>query len=39
MVNLKICLVSDDVLRWRCGQLLSRDFMVYKMKPSVRAST
>ena len=35
VVNLK--LVSDDVIRWRCGQLLSRDFMVYKMKPSVRA--
>ena len=35
MVNLK----SDwFVLRWRCGQLLSRDFMVYTMKLSVRAS-
>ena len=33
------CIVnfSDDVIRWRCGQLLSRDVMVYKMKPSVRA--
>ena len=30
-------IVSDDVIRWRCGQLLSRDFMVYKMKPSGRA--
>ena len=39
MVSLKIWLVNDDVLRWRCGQLQSRDFMVYKMKPSVRAST
>ena len=34
----EMSLVSDDVIRWRCGQLLSRDFMVYKMKPSGRAS-
>ena len=27
-----------DVIRWRCDQLLPRDFMVYKMTPSVRAS-
>ena len=33
----EIWLVNDDVIRWRCGQLLSRDFKVYKMKPSVRA--
>ena len=32
MINLNY----DDVTRWRCGQLLSRDFIVYKMKPSVR---
>ena len=31
-------LISEDVIRWRCGQLLSCDFMVYKMKPSDRAS-
>ena len=36
--KLEIWLVGDDVIRWRCGQLLSRDFMVYKMKPSGRAS-
>ena len=36
--KLEIRLVSDDVIRWRCDQLLSRDFMVYKMKPSGRAS-
>ena len=28
---------SDDVIRWGCGQLFSRDFMVYRMKLSVRA--
>ena len=31
-------MVNDDVIRWRCGQFLSRDFMVYKMKPSGTAS-
>ena len=38
IVNLKYdCLVMlVDVIRWRCGQLLSHDFMVYKMKPNVR---
>ena len=38
IVNLKYDWLRDDVIRWRCGQLLSRDFMVYKMKPSGRAS-
>ena len=37
MVNLIMNMVKDDVIMWRCGQLLSRDFMEYKMKPSVRA--
>ena len=27
--TLEIGLASDDVIRWRCGQLLSRYFMVY----------
>ena len=31
-------LINDDDIRWRCSQLLVRDSMVYKMKPSVRAS-
>ena len=31
-------MVNDDVIRWRCGQLLTRNFMVYNMKPSVGAS-
>ena len=30
-------MVNDDVIRWRCCQRLSRDFMVYKVKPNVRA--
>ena len=38
LVSLKYDWFSEDVIRWRCGQLLSRDFIVYKMKPSVRAS-
>ena len=28
--KLEILLVSDDVIRWRCGQLLSPDFIVYE---------
>ena len=38
IVNLKYDLVGDDIIRWRCGQLLSRDLVVYKMKPSGRDS-
>ena len=38
MVNWKYDLDNDDVIGWRCGQLLSRDFVVYKMKPSVKVS-
>ena len=29
-------LANGDVIRWRCCWLLSRDFIVYKVKPSVR---
>ena len=34
----EIRLVIDDVIKWRWAQLISRDFIVYKMKPSVIAS-
>ena len=30
--------MNDDAISWRCCQLLSRDFIVYKVKLIVRAS-
>ena len=32
---LEILLVTDDAMKRRCCQLLSCDFMVYKVKPKV----
>ena len=31
------CMVNDDGIKWRCCQLRSPDFIVYKVKFSVRA--